>query len=191
MINRIVPAAELDDTALAMAQHIAAIDPNLVKETKRAINRAFEAQNMLQALEEALAIDLAIEGRGLARQDRNSWISRGATGLKAALAWRDARFPEADGMSGALGNIVGDALRRLRWNIGAVASLNSPLLRLLTIAERVEQALRARGVVPNEPVICPHRQPSVRPRLAARNMAGRCRRGAASCQRGSFDRHEP
>src|SRR6185437_13211325 len=41
MVNRVVPAAELDATALSMARHIAAVDPNLVKETKRGINRAF------------------------------------------------------------------------------------------------------------------------------------------------------
>ena len=64
MVNRVVPAAELEATAFAMAGHIAAVDPNLVKETKRAINRAFEAQNMLNALEAALAIDLEIEGAG-------------------------------------------------------------------------------------------------------------------------------
>ena len=63
----------------AMARHIAAIDPHLVKETKRAINRALEAQDMLQALEEALAIDLAIEGAG-SPDKRSSWRSRAATG---------------------------------------------------------------------------------------------------------------
>src|SRR6202790_2957303 len=61
MVNRVVPAGELDAAALAIANHLAAVDPNLVKETKRAINRAYEARNMLDALEEALAIDLAIE----------------------------------------------------------------------------------------------------------------------------------
>ena len=92
LVNRIVPAAELDDAALAMANHIAAIDPELVKETKRAINRALEAQNMLQALEEALAIDLAIEGAGSPDKVQFFDIAR-RDGLKAALAWRDARFP--------------------------------------------------------------------------------------------------
>jgi enoyl-CoA hydratase len=92
MVNRVVPAAELDAAALTLAQHIAAIDPDLVKETKRAINRAFEAQNMLQALEEALAIDLAIEGAGSPDKARFMEIAR-RDGLKAALAWRDARFP--------------------------------------------------------------------------------------------------
>jgi enoyl-CoA hydratase/carnithine racemase len=95
MVNRVVPATELDAAALALAQHIAAIDPELVKETKRAINRAFEAQNMLQALEEALAIDLAIEGAGSPDKAQFMAIAR-RDGLKAALAWRDARFPKGD-----------------------------------------------------------------------------------------------
>lgn len=92
MVNRVVPAAELQDIALSMANHIATIDPNLVKETKRAINRAFEMQNMLQALEEALAIDLAIEGAGSPDKAQFMDIAR-RDGLKAALTWRDARFP--------------------------------------------------------------------------------------------------
>ena len=92
MVNRVVSIDELDATGLAIANHIAAIDPNLVKETKRAINRAFEAQNMLTALEEALAIDLAIEGAGSPDKIQFMEIAR-RDGLKAALAWRDARFP--------------------------------------------------------------------------------------------------
>ncbi|HEY5963890.1 MAG TPA: enoyl-CoA hydratase/isomerase family protein [Xanthobacteraceae bacterium] len=93
MVNRIVPADELDEAALTMAKHIAAIDPNLVKETKRAINRALEAQNMLPALEEALAIDLAIEGAGSPDKVQFFDIAR-RDGLKAAIAWRDTRFPK-------------------------------------------------------------------------------------------------
>src|SRR5262249_52613374 len=91
IVNRVVPAAELDSAALALAQHIAAIDPDLVKQTKRAINRAYEAQNMLAALEEALGIDLAIEGAGSPDKAQFMDIAR-RDGLKAALAWRDARF---------------------------------------------------------------------------------------------------
>ncbi|HLH88370.1 MAG TPA: enoyl-CoA hydratase/isomerase family protein [Xanthobacteraceae bacterium] len=92
IVNRVVPGAELEATALAIANHLAAIDPNLVKETKRAINRAYEARNMLDALEEALAIDLAIEGAGSPDKIAFMDIAR-RQGLKAALAWRDARFP--------------------------------------------------------------------------------------------------
>lgn len=64
MINRIVPADELDEAALTMARHMAAIDPVLMRETKRSINRAVEARGMLDALEAALALDMLIEGRG-------------------------------------------------------------------------------------------------------------------------------
>jgi enoyl-CoA hydratase/carnithine racemase len=94
MINRIVPAQHLDQEALRLAQHIAAIDPKLVKETKRAINRALEAQGMLTALEDALAIDLGIESEGSPDKLQFMEIAR-RSGLKAALAWRDARFPKA------------------------------------------------------------------------------------------------
>lgn len=92
MVNRVVPAEKLDATALAIARHLAAIDPNLVRESKRAINRAYEARNMLEALEEALAIDLAIEGAGSPDKAQFMDIAR-REGLRAALAWRDARFP--------------------------------------------------------------------------------------------------
>ena len=95
MVNRVVAADRLDQTALAIANHLAAIDPHLVKETKRAINRAYEARNMLDALEEALAIDLAIEGAGSPDKVQFMDIAR-REGLKAAIAWRDARFPGQD-----------------------------------------------------------------------------------------------
>jgi enoyl-CoA hydratase/carnithine racemase len=94
MINRVVPAASLDTEVLRVARHIAAVDPGLVKETKRAINRAIEGQGMLEALESALDIDLAIEGAGSPDKIAFMDIAR-RDGLKAALAWRDARFPKA------------------------------------------------------------------------------------------------
>jgi len=94
MINRIVPAGDLDAAALELARHIAAIDPALVKDTKRAVNRALEAQGMLEALEAALEIDLAIEGAGSPDKVQFMDIAR-REGLKAALTWRDARFPKA------------------------------------------------------------------------------------------------
>ena len=94
MINRIVPADDLDAAALELARHIAAIDPALVKDTKRAVNRALEAQGMLEALEAALQIDLAIEGAGSPDKVQFMDIAR-REGLKAALTWRDARFPKA------------------------------------------------------------------------------------------------
>ena len=47
---------------------------------------------MLEALKEALAIDLAIEGAGSPDKIRFMEVAR-RDGLKAALRWRDAAFP--------------------------------------------------------------------------------------------------
>lgn len=91
IVNRIVPGDDLDAAALALARHIGAIDPALVRRTKQAINRSIEAQGMLGALEQALDIDLVIEGEGSPDKARFMDIAR-RDGLKAALAWRDARF---------------------------------------------------------------------------------------------------
>ena len=91
LINRIVPVGEELPAALALARHLAVIDPELVRQTKRAINRAYEIMGMGQALDEALAIDLAIEGAGSPDKQAFMDIAR-RDGLKAALAWREARF---------------------------------------------------------------------------------------------------
>jgi len=91
LINRVVPAADLEAAAMAMARHIAVIDPLLVQSTKRAINRQFEIMGLTEALDEALDIDLAIEGEGSIDKQRFMEIAR-RDGLRAAIAWRDARF---------------------------------------------------------------------------------------------------
>src|SRR5262245_17732286 len=91
MVNRVVPAAELKSAAFALAQHIAAIDPGLVQQTKRAINRSYEAATMAEALDAALDIDLHIEGEGSPDKIAFMEVAR-RDGLRAALAWRDARF---------------------------------------------------------------------------------------------------
>jgi enoyl-CoA hydratase len=91
LINRVVPADELDSTALALARDIAVVDPQLVQQTKHAINRTFEIMGLVDALEAALDIDLAIEGEGSRDKIEFMKIAR-QHGLRAAIAWRDARF---------------------------------------------------------------------------------------------------
>jgi enoyl-CoA hydratase/carnithine racemase len=93
IVNKVVPDASLEAETALLASHLCAIDPGLVKQTKRAINHALERQGLLDALETALAIDLEIEGPGSTDKMAFMDIAR-AKGLKAALAWRDARFPE-------------------------------------------------------------------------------------------------
>ncbi len=91
LINRVVPRGKAKSEALALAGRIAVIDPKLVQETKRAINRCFELMGLGEALDAALAIDLAIEGTGSNDKRRFMEIAR-TQGLRKAIDWRDARF---------------------------------------------------------------------------------------------------
>jgi len=93
LVNRVVPSGAHLPTALRIAANVAAIDPELMRETKAAINRSYEARGMAAALQSALAIDHAVESRGSPDKKQFMDIAR-AQGLKAALAWRDARFAE-------------------------------------------------------------------------------------------------
>ncbi len=91
MINRVVPVGEELPAALKIARQIAAIDPAVVGQTKAAINNTMRIMGMDQALEEALAADVELEGRG--SDDKRQFLAKlREGGLKAALAWRDARF---------------------------------------------------------------------------------------------------
>ena len=94
LINRVVPSAALESAALALARHIAIIDPELVQQTKRAINQSVETMGLVEALKAALDIDLAVEGKGSEDKRRFMEIAR-KEGLRKAIAWRDARFGES------------------------------------------------------------------------------------------------
>lgn len=90
LVNRVVPNGEDVSTALALAERMAVIDRPLMRETKRALNRAFEIMGMGEALESALEIDTLIEGEGMATKAAFLEIVRN-DGLRAALAWRERR----------------------------------------------------------------------------------------------------
>jgi enoyl-CoA hydratase len=91
IVNRVVPAAELLETATAIASDIAAAAPLSVQLTKRAINRTYEIMGMRQALLAALETDILLEAsEGPERAEFNR--IRREQGLQAAIAWRDSRF---------------------------------------------------------------------------------------------------
>jgi enoyl-CoA hydratase len=94
IVSRVVPDGEHLARARRIASQIAVIDPELVRDTKKALNRSYEIQGLRAALEAALDIDHAIESHGSPDKRAFMDIAR-AQGLKAALAWREARF-EAD-----------------------------------------------------------------------------------------------
>jgi enoyl-CoA hydratase/carnithine racemase len=91
IVSRVVPEGEHLSTALRIARQMAVVDPDLVRDTKKAINRSYEIQGMRAALDTALDIDHAIESHGSPDKRRFMDIAR-EQGLKAALTWREARF---------------------------------------------------------------------------------------------------
>lgn len=96
IVNRVVPNGTDLAAAMAMARHIAVIDPVLVQQTKLAINRTYRIMGMDEALQVALDIDLAIEGQGSPDKREFMDLAR-RDGLRAALTWRDARFAPKTG----------------------------------------------------------------------------------------------
>ncbi|MEO5697786.1 MAG: enoyl-CoA hydratase/isomerase family protein [Burkholderiaceae bacterium] len=96
LVSRVVaPGAQLEE-AMRTARGIALMDPNLVEQTKKALNRTYEIQGMPSALRTALDIDHAIESHGSPDKRAFMDIAR-ERGMRAAIAWRDARFAQAEG----------------------------------------------------------------------------------------------
>ena len=91
IVSRVVEPGEHLATALRIARNLAVMDPGLVRDTKKALNRTYEIQGMRDALKTALDIDHAIESAGSPDKKRFMDLAR-EQGLTAALAWRDARF---------------------------------------------------------------------------------------------------
>ncbi len=96
LVNRVVPTGSELEAALAVARHLAVMDPQLVRQTKRAINRTYDIMGLREALQEALEIDLEIEAQGSPDKRQFMDIAR-RDGLRAAIAWRDARFAPRGG----------------------------------------------------------------------------------------------
>ena len=93
LINRVVPEGEHLKVALEMARKIAVIDTFSVALTKKAINRTYEIMGMREALGAALDVGSLIEAAVVPEREEFMSIAR-RDGLKAAIAWRDARFSD-------------------------------------------------------------------------------------------------
>jgi enoyl-CoA hydratase len=91
LVNRVVPRERLDEETLALAREIATNEDFVVQTTKRAVNRAWDVAGLRAALEANTELDTIIETANLpARSEFRDITQR--EGLKAAIAWRDARF---------------------------------------------------------------------------------------------------
>ncbi|HEX7247214.1 MAG TPA: enoyl-CoA hydratase-related protein [Actinomycetota bacterium] len=91
MVNRVVPAGELADATLALANEIAKNEPFVIQTTKRSVNRAWDVAGFRSAMASNTELDVMIETANLPARDEFRRITQ-EEGLKAAIAWRDARF---------------------------------------------------------------------------------------------------
>jgi enoyl-CoA hydratase/carnithine racemase len=91
MVNRVVPRDELDDATLALANEIAKNEDFVIQTTKRAVNRAWDVAGFRAALAANTELDVLIETANLPARDEFRSITN-EKGLKAAIAWRDAKF---------------------------------------------------------------------------------------------------
>lgn len=96
LVSRVVAKDTHVEVALRMARGMALVDPNLIAETKKALNRTYEIQGMRTALAAALDIDHTIESHGSPDKQAFMDIAR-ERGMREAIAWRDARYAKAQG----------------------------------------------------------------------------------------------
>jgi enoyl-CoA hydratase/carnithine racemase len=91
LVNRVVPRDRLDDATMELAEEIAKNEPFVVQTTKRAVNRAWDVAGFRAAMSANTELDVMIETANLPARDEFRRITQ-EEGLKAAVAWRDARF---------------------------------------------------------------------------------------------------
>ncbi len=91
LVNRVVPRAELEQATMALAEEIAKNEAFVVQATKRAVNRVWDVAGFRAAMAANTEIDTIIETANLPARDEFRRITQ-EQGLKAAIAWRDARY---------------------------------------------------------------------------------------------------
>jgi enoyl-CoA hydratase len=91
LVNRVVARDQLDTATVALAEQIAKNEPYVIQQTKRAVNRAWDVAGLRRALADNVELDVEIETANLPARDEFRRITN-EQGLKAAIAWRDARF---------------------------------------------------------------------------------------------------
>jgi enoyl-CoA hydratase len=91
LVNRVVPADRLAAEVDALADRLARVPPDVMAPTKLMLNRAMEASGFLEAVAAGLDLQSFVNMSETSREF-DAVVRR--DGLKAALAWRDARYDE-------------------------------------------------------------------------------------------------
>jgi enoyl-CoA hydratase len=91
IVNAVVPEGAALEKALAKANAISKASSRAVALTKRAINQTYQTMGLDAALKAGLDIDVLLNAGG-GPEKREFGRIRDEQGLKAAIAWRDAKF---------------------------------------------------------------------------------------------------
>ena len=91
LVNRVVPAGELDAAVLELAAKIAPTPLPILRLTKIALQRAYEAMGLRAAVDANLYLSSILNSADLPEQREFDRIAR-EQGLRGALAWRDERY---------------------------------------------------------------------------------------------------
>ena len=95
IVNEVVAEGNAVKRGLSLAREIALMDPDSVRMTKRAINQTYEIMGLGKALRMGADTSIKIETLETELRGRFNQILR-SEGMKAALAWREARLePDA------------------------------------------------------------------------------------------------
>ena len=99
LVNRVVPVEALEQAVGELVHRIAPTPLPVLRLTKIALIRAWEAMGLRQAVDANLELSAILNAADTPEQREFNEIAR-SRGVKAALAWRDARYgdePAGDG----------------------------------------------------------------------------------------------
>jgi enoyl-CoA hydratase len=96
LVNRVVPDEELERAVEELVRRIAPTPLAVLRLTKMALTRAYEAMGLRQAVSANLDLSAMLNAAETPEQREFDRIVK-AEGLRAALAWRDRRYGEAMG----------------------------------------------------------------------------------------------
>jgi len=91
IVNEVVAEGDALNAALALAREVALMDPDSVRMTKQAINQTYDIMGLGKALRMGADTSVAIETLETELRKQFNQILR-RDGMKAALAWREARL---------------------------------------------------------------------------------------------------
>jgi enoyl-CoA hydratase len=91
LVNRVVPVERLADEVDGLADRLARVPGDVMEPTKLMLNRAMEAAGFVDAVGAGLDLQSFVNMSETAREF-DAVVRR--DGMKAALAWRDARYEE-------------------------------------------------------------------------------------------------